>query len=124
MKINKKMIISVIVIFILINLYLCTQVNAGVLVNDVIETMHNTNNGLKKQNIITTIFSTIVAVVQIAVTGYFIIRFTYIGIRYFTLSAAGAKAEYKGELYRTFLWGVVAFAAVQFARIGFEWFNS
>lgn len=122
MKFSRKLIFSLFCVFILITFILYTQVFADV--SEVVTKMKDSSLGITTQNWFTRLISTIIAFIQVAVVGAAIIRFTVVGIKYFTVTAASDKAESKGQLLRTFIGGVIAFFALQFARIIFEIFNS
>lgn len=126
MKLKKKLFIVISIIFILFNLYIYTHVLAGgVLIDDVVNFMGDTKLGVTKTNVVTNILSTIIAVVQVGVTGYFIISFTVVGIKYFTVSAVTpeAKAKCKNQLINNLIGGVIAFGATGIFRIIYELLN-
>lgn len=92
-------------------------------VNGIVTSAKNVAQGITSANWFTNLISTIIAFIQVAVIGLATIRFTLVGIKYFTANAATAKADCKGELVRTFIGGVIAFLALQITRIIFEIFN-
>lgn len=92
-------------------------------INGLVTTFSSAAQGITGATWFTNLISTIIAFIQVAVIGLATIRFTLVGIKYFTANAASAKADCKGELVRTFIGGVIAFLALQITRIIFEIFN-
>jgi hypothetical protein len=120
MKFNKKIIVSVIGIFVLINIccLLYTQVFAGVGVEDVISSMNTTT--LEVPTIVATVLHWILAVVQVGIVGFFTIYLTLLGIKYFMVVSSGNPEE-ESKLKKKLSWaiflGVLAFGAVSFIRL-------
>jgi len=123
MKINKKLIICLVIIFIIFNIYFYSQVNAGVLVNNILSKTQSASLSFNLPGPITTFLHTLLAALQVGVTGWFVIWFTCIGIQYFTVTAASEKAVKKGRLQHVFVWGVVAFSAMSVVTIIFDIFS-
>lgn len=123
MKLSKKVIISILILFVILNLYLCTQSYAGVLIDDVVDYMNKTNMGITKSNPVTNIVSTILAIVQIAAVGIALINLTWVGIKYFTATAT-VKAELKNSgIPRAIMVAVGVFGAASLFKIVFELLN-
>ncbi|MBR1540345.1 MAG: hypothetical protein IJ629_04160 [Clostridia bacterium] len=90
---------TVLVMFILINMIVVSPTFAF-------------GNTIVKTRVGATILKTLIAVSEVAVSGYFIIRFTITGIQYFTVVAATDKAEMRNRMKWTLLYGVLAFLAM------------
>lgn len=61
---------------------------------------------------IATVVKGFIVAVQIIVTGFFTIKFTIVGIQYFTASAAQEKAENKKKVKWTLYFGVLAYLSI------------
>ena len=118
MKNNKKLVISFVIVFVLINLIFYDFVFAGQPSSSPtsVSTVVNTFNGSQGNQgsvvlpaALATVIKLLLAAFQVGITGYFVIRFTLLGIRYFSSVAASEKANMKNELRWTFLLGVLAF---------------
>jgi hypothetical protein len=126
MKISKKIIISILLVFIVINIcFLSKQFYADAMVSQVINKMNSSNTTYNAPAFVTNITHFLIAVAQVGLTGYFIIRFTLEGIRYFTVVAViedpSAQAESKNRLVWIFLYGLLAFGVTSFIRIIYDW---
>lgn len=107
-KIRKllKFIYVILVLFIIMNMYMQTSVFA-------IGNFQGPKTALGA-----TILKGFVVASQIAVSGFFIIKFTLTGIQYFTAAAASDKAENRNKLKWTLLYGVLAYLLMfLFARV-------
>ena len=62
--------------------------------------------------VVATIAKILITGAEIAVVGYFTIRFTLDGIRYFTVVAAQDKANLKNRLLWTVLYATIAFLII------------
>lgn len=94
--------------------------------SNVINQLKNTPQGLtsvSQNNTFMLILNTILRVIQVFGIGYIIIRFTVVGIKYFTTSAAKEKAQEKGELVRTLILAVIIFGAAGFFEIIYQALN-
>ncbi len=94
--------------------------------SNVINQFQNTSQGLSSSSQNSTfmlILNTILRVIQVFGIGYIIIRFTVVGIKYFTTSAASEKAQEKGELVRTLILAVIIFGAAGFFEIIYQALN-
>ena len=69
------------------------------------------------------ILNTILRVIQVGASGYIIIKFIVVGIKYMTTPSSYIKAEQKGELVNTLIQAVVIFGAVGFFEILYHAFN-
>jgi len=76
MKINKKLIICLVIIFIIFNIYFYSQVNAGVLVNNILSKTQSASLSFNLPGPITTFLHNLLAALQVGVTGWFVKRFT------------------------------------------------
>lgn len=98
-----KMLYIIFVIFILINIFMSTMSYA---------TGGGTTYNIKASKVnvtIATICKVAIAVTQVAVSGFYIIRFTIVGIQYFTTVAASEKAACKNRMMWTLLLGVLTY---------------
>ncbi len=105
MKKILKMLYIIFVIFILINIFMSTLSYASgggssTTYNVQAKPVHKT---------IATIAKTAIAVTQVAVSGFYIIRFSIVGIQYFTTVAASEKAACKNRMMWTLLFGVLTY---------------
>lgn len=94
--------------------------------SNVISQLKNTAQGLtatSQNSTFMLIINTIFRVIQVGAIGYIIIRFTVVGIKYFTTSAASEKAVEKGELVRTLILAIVIFGAAGFFEIIYQALN-
>lgn len=124
MKVYKKIILSIVVVFnIIIIISLSQQVTAISSINGITSFMKSSAQGLTQQSWFVNVVSTIIAFIQVAVVGIATIMFTVVGIQYFTTSAATAKAELRGRLTNVFIGGVIAFSALQLTQILFDLLN-
>jgi hypothetical protein len=123
MKFNKKIILSIVVVFIILNICcLYTQVFAGVMVDSIINSMNGQTVALPST--ISTVLHLLIAVVQVGVTGIFIISLTVQGIRYAAFVAMMSPEDQKrarNKLRWSFIKGMIAFSIVTFARILYDW---
>jgi hypothetical protein len=123
MKFNKKIIFSIVVVFIILNICcLYTQVFAGVMVNDIINSMNGQTVDLPTP--ISTVLHLIIAVVQVGITGIFIISLTIQGIRYaafVAMMSPEAQKNARNRLKWTFIKGMIAFSIATFATILYNW---
>ena len=69
------------------------------------------------------ILNTFLRVIQVGASGYIIIKFIVVGIKYMTTPSSYIKAEQKGELVNTLIQAVVIFGAVGFFEILYRAFN-
>lgn len=99
----------------------------GTLMSDMLNQLNGVSNGISSASQNSTfmlILNTIFRVIQVAAIGYIIIRFTVVGIKYFTTSAASEKAQGKGELIRTLILAIIIFGAAGFFEIIYRAINS
>ena len=103
-----KFLFAIIVIFLVINIFMNASVFAtgGGAVNS------STRQFKPLPRELATICKAIIAFTQILVTGCFTIRFTMLGIQYFTAVGANVKAATKQRMGWTLLIGVITFLAI------------
>lgn len=94
-----KLIYSIFIIFILINIFLDTQVFAS----------NIKLSGTPVAAPIATIFKTCIAAAQVLVSGFFVIKFSISGIQYFTAVSASDKADNKNRMKNNLFLGVITF---------------
>lgn len=97
-----KFIYVVFVLFIIINIFVesPTSVAVGELIT-------KTSDGTLK-TVEATFLRVALTVAQISVSGWFTIKFTLVGIQYFTAQAASDKADLRKKLRNTLILGVLA----------------
>ena len=92
--------------------------NSGVNVNSITNSMNSSTVPISNiPPLFGNILNLLISVVQVGVTGYFVIRFTYEGIRYFSLTVASEQAASKKRLMWYLMWGAMAFGASSIVRI-------
>lgn len=119
MKISRKIIISIIIVFILINIcyFHKNSLAAGVLVDDIINALNTADAEWDAPAILANVAHLVIAAAQVGITGFFVIKFTWEGIMYFSATAAFDQAAKKARLQWTFIQGVLAFGITSFIRI-------
>ena len=97
---------SLIIIFVLINFLIVIPAYAS----SSASLVSNVTGGTIKveSNKVATVVKFISAFVQILVIGYFSIRLTVVGIRFFIATTADEKAAKKTAISRTLFWAVIA----------------
>jgi len=115
MKINKKLIILILYIFIIFNLFFPSFSFAGIDDNNIVNIV-DSRKGIGIVSTLTRVAATVLASLQVVSSGIALIMFSWAGIKYFTASTAAAKAKYKGQLFYSFLGGV--FCIKKFYVIG------
>lgn len=130
MKITKKIFILIVFIaffsmFISLECFAAPPSNSFS-VGSAVSVMNNTGQGItnvSSNNTVIIIVNTIIRFIQVAGMGWMIIRFTYEGIRYFTVSSVQAKVDTRGRLLRTLGLGVLVFGAAGLLEILYNIFN-
>lgn len=93
-------------------------------VDTVIDSMNTSDMDMADMpTALTNVFTLLISVAQVGVTGYFVIRFTWEGIKYFSTTAVGEKADLKKKLTWTLLWGALAFGATSIMRLIYNIFS-
>ena len=98
-----KLIYSIFVIFILVNIFINTQAFAS---NIAI------GNKAPVAGPIATVVKTMFALAQVFVSGWFVIKFTIAGIQYFTSVAATDKADNKNKMKNTLFLAVITYLGI------------
>lgn len=127
MKVVKKILILIFVIlifsmFLNLKCFAATNLSLGGTVSYMNQTGQGIT-GVSSNNTLLKVINTIIRFIQVAGMGWMIIRFTYEGIRYFTVSSIQAKVDTRGRLVRTLGWGVVVFGAAGLLEILYNIFN-
>lgn len=105
---------------------IASAIDGSLMTSNLVNSLQNTSQGISaasQNSTVMLILNTIFRVIQVAAIGYIIIRFTVVGIKYFTTSAASEKAVEKGELVRTLILAVIIFGAAGFFEILYRAFN-
>ena len=121
----------VIICFLLIGAYpvyrlIVTALDDSSFMEDIASQFEGTSQGLSgasQNSTFILILNTIFRVIQVGAIGYIIIRFTIVGIRYFTSQAAKDRVEERGELYRTLILAIIIFGAAGFFEIIYQAIN-
>ena len=100
-----KLIYIILVLFVLINIIIQIPVLAA---------SKPTNTAIvgPKTKLGATVLEIVLGTTQIAVSGFFIIKLTIVGIQYFTAVGAGEKVEQKNRIKWTLMYVVLAFIAL------------
>lgn len=129
MKIAKKFLILIVFILFFsmcLNIECFAAGSTNFSAGSVVGYMNQTGQGItgaSPNNTVLMIVNTIIRFIQVAGMGWMIIRFTYEGIRYFTVSSVQAKVDTRGRLVRTLGWGVLVFGAAGLLEILYNIFN-
>lgn len=129
MKIAKKFLILIVFILFFsmcLNMECFATASTNFSAGSVVGYMNQTGQGItgaSSNNTVLMIVNTIIRFIQVAGMGWMIIRFTYEGIRYFTVSSVQAKVDTRGRLVRTLGWGVLVFGAAGLLEILYNIFN-
>lgn len=107
-----KLIYVIFIIFIMTNIFINTSVFAGGGGGTGSTTSGATTTSKPIPPFIATACKAVIAFTQVLVTGCFTIRFTMLGIQYFTAVGANVKAATKQKMGWTLLIGVLTFLAI------------
>ena len=107
MKINKKVLISFMIIFMLINCVFLTNVFAKI--SNPFDTLKKSDGEISTKA--ATALKVFLTFIQVGVIGIFAIRLTIVSIRYFSAVAAVEKAATGKELGNTLFMAAIAISA-------------
>lgn len=90
----------------------------------VVDTMDTTGEETTLPDELSHILAIAIAVLQVGVTGIFVIKLTWEGISYFSTYAVGEKALLKTRIGWTCFWGALAFGATSIMRLIYNIFSN